>query len=97
MIHFYFKVLQSVQDDDLQLGVLECKAYHDVLIISKSQVHFDCLLQIHALDMEETSLGNIIRYSNTAKKGEWMAVHTINFTLNGMTSTSHRHVGESLH
>jgi hypothetical protein len=32
------------QAQDLQLGVLECKSYHNVLLNTKSQVDFDCLL-----------------------------------------------------
>jgi hypothetical protein len=38
---------------DLQLGVLECKVYHNVLVNTKSQVDFDCLLQLHKLDNTE--------------------------------------------
>jgi hypothetical protein len=37
----------------LQLGVLECKVYHNVLIKTKSQVEFDCLRQLHILDNTE--------------------------------------------
>jgi hypothetical protein len=37
------------QAQDLQLGVLECKVYHRVLMNTKSQVYFDCLLQLHML------------------------------------------------
>jgi hypothetical protein len=33
----------------LQLGVLECKVYHNILMNTKSQVDFDCLLQLHML------------------------------------------------
>jgi hypothetical protein len=38
------------QAQDLQLGVLECKVYHDTFINTKYQVDYDCLLQIHMLD-----------------------------------------------
>jgi hypothetical protein len=38
---------------DLQLGVVECKFYHNVLLNTKSQVDFDCLLQLHMLDKTE--------------------------------------------
>jgi hypothetical protein len=38
---------------DLQLGVLECKVYHNVLMNTKSQVDFDRLLQLHILDQTE--------------------------------------------
>jgi hypothetical protein len=31
------------QAKDLQLGVVECKVYHNVLMKTKSQVDFDCL------------------------------------------------------
>jgi hypothetical protein len=41
------------QVQDLQLGVVECKIYHNVLMNTKSQVDFDCLLQIHTLDNTE--------------------------------------------
>jgi hypothetical protein len=38
------------QEQDLKLGVVECKVYHNVLLNTKSQVDFDCLLQLHMLD-----------------------------------------------
>jgi hypothetical protein len=41
------------QAQDLQLGVLECKVYHNVLMNTKSQVYFDRLLQLHMLDQTE--------------------------------------------
>jgi hypothetical protein len=41
------------QAQDLQLGVLECKIYHHVLLNTKSQVDFDRLLQQHKLDKTE--------------------------------------------
>ena len=41
------------QNNDFQLGVLECKAYNNVLMDSKSQIDFDGLRQIHELDMAE--------------------------------------------
>jgi hypothetical protein len=41
------------QAQDLKLGVLECKAYHNVLLNTKSQVDFDCLFQLHMLDNTE--------------------------------------------
>jgi hypothetical protein len=37
----------------LQLGVVECKVYHNVLLNTKSQVNFDRLLQLHILDKTE--------------------------------------------
>jgi hypothetical protein len=41
------------QAQDLQLGVLECKVYHNILMNTKSQVNFDRLLQLHMLDNTE--------------------------------------------
>jgi hypothetical protein len=41
------------QSQDLQLGVVECKAYHIVLLNTKSQIDFDCFLQLHMLDQTE--------------------------------------------
>jgi hypothetical protein len=41
------------QAHDLQLGVLECKVYHNVLMNTKSQVDCNCLLQLHMLDNTE--------------------------------------------
>jgi hypothetical protein len=38
------------QVQDLQLGVVKYKVYHNVLLNIKSQVNFDCLLQLHMLD-----------------------------------------------
>jgi hypothetical protein len=41
------------QGQDLQLGVSECKVYHNVLINTKSQIDFDRLLQLHMLGKTE--------------------------------------------
>jgi hypothetical protein len=41
------------QAQDVQLGVLECKVYHNVLLNTKSQVDYDRLLQLHMLDQTE--------------------------------------------
>jgi hypothetical protein len=41
------------QAQDLQLGVLECKAYYSVSRNNKFQVDFDRLLQLHILDKTE--------------------------------------------
>jgi hypothetical protein len=41
------------QAQDLQLGVVECKVYHNVLMNTKSQVDFDCFLQLNLLDNTE--------------------------------------------
>jgi hypothetical protein len=41
------------QEQYLQLGVLECKVYQNILLNTKSQVDFDYLLQRHMLDNTE--------------------------------------------
>jgi hypothetical protein len=41
------------QAQDLQLGVVECKVHHNVLMNTKSQIDFDRLLQLHMLDKTE--------------------------------------------
>jgi hypothetical protein len=41
------------QAKDMQLGVVECKVYHNVLLNTKYQVDFDRLLQLHMLDKTE--------------------------------------------
>jgi hypothetical protein len=41
------------QAQDLQLGVLECKVHHTVLMNTKSQIDFDRLLQLHMLGQTE--------------------------------------------
>jgi hypothetical protein len=41
------------QAQDLQLGVLECKVYHNVLLNTKSQVDLDPFFQINMLDETE--------------------------------------------
>jgi hypothetical protein len=38
------------QAQDLQLGLVECKVYHNVLLNTKSQLDFYRLLQLHMLD-----------------------------------------------
>jgi hypothetical protein len=48
------------QKQDLQLGVVEYKVYHSVLLNTKSQVYFDRLVQLHMLDKTEKN-GNVIR------------------------------------
>ena len=49
----YFKVHEGFNDEKLELCVLECKVYHNVLMKSKSQIDFDRLRQIHYLDKAE--------------------------------------------
>jgi hypothetical protein len=44
------------QAQDLQLGVVEYKVYHNILLNTKSQVDFDCLLHLHML--RKTEEGN---------------------------------------
>jgi hypothetical protein len=41
------------QAQDLQLGVVECNVYHNVLMNTKCQIDFDCLLHLHMLDNTE--------------------------------------------
>jgi hypothetical protein len=48
-----FQAHGQSQAQDLQLGVLECNVYHNVLMNTKSQVDFDRLLQLHMLDNTE--------------------------------------------
>jgi hypothetical protein len=45
-----FQGLGKSQAQDFQLGVVECKVYHNVLLNTKFQVDFDCLLHLHMLD-----------------------------------------------
>jgi hypothetical protein len=45
-----FQAHRKSQAQDLQLGVVEYKVYHNVLMNAKSQIDFDCLLQLHMLD-----------------------------------------------
>jgi hypothetical protein len=37
----------------MQLGVLECKVYHNVLLNTESQIHFNRLIQLQTLDKTE--------------------------------------------
>jgi hypothetical protein len=41
------------QAQDLQLRVVKCKFYHNVLMNTKSQIDFDCFLQLQMLDNTE--------------------------------------------
>jgi hypothetical protein len=41
------------QAQDLHLGVVECKDYHNVFMNTKSQVDFDRLIQLYILDNTE--------------------------------------------
>jgi hypothetical protein len=49
----FFQGHGKSQGQDSQLGVVECKVYHNVLLNIKSQVDFDRLLQLHMLDKTE--------------------------------------------
>jgi hypothetical protein len=49
------------QAQDLQLGLVECKVYHNVLLNTNSQVDFDRLLHLHMLDKTEEDNVNVIR------------------------------------
>jgi hypothetical protein len=52
----------KLQAQDFQLEVVECKVFHDFLLNTKSQVDFDCLLQLHIQEKTEAvCLGNFIR------------------------------------
>jgi hypothetical protein len=41
------------QAQDLRLRVVECKFYYNVLLNTKSQIDFDCFLQLNMLDDNE--------------------------------------------
>jgi hypothetical protein len=45
-----FQGHRKSQAQDLQLGVLECKVHHNVLLNTKSQIDFDRLLQLNMLN-----------------------------------------------
>jgi hypothetical protein len=83
------------QAQDLQLGVVEYKVYHDVLMNTKSQVDFDRFLQLHTLDKTEEDkdifLGNVMRYLITAKKKERSTAQIISVWWNGMMSIRLNH------
>jgi hypothetical protein len=51
-----FQSHEKFQNNALLLGGLECKAHNNVLMDSKSQIEFDCLSQIHELDMAENAV-----------------------------------------
>jgi hypothetical protein len=48
-----FKGHGKCQAQDLQLTAVECKVYHNDFLNTKSQVDFDCFLQLHLLDQTE--------------------------------------------
>jgi hypothetical protein len=48
-----FQAHGKSQAQDLQLGVLECKVYHNVLLKTQYQIDFHCLLQLNMLNMTE--------------------------------------------
>jgi hypothetical protein len=43
----------KIQNEDLQLGFLECKAHHNVKMDTLSQIDFDNLRQPHMLNKPE--------------------------------------------
>jgi hypothetical protein len=55
---------------DLQLGVVECKVYHNILLNTKSQIDFDFLLQLHSLDETEED-NRIICFGKKCKLVEY--------------------------
>jgi hypothetical protein len=77
------------QEQDLQLGVSECKVYHDVLMNTKSQIDFDCFLQLHMLDQTEEDNDMswechlVVDYT---KKKEIITYQIISVWWNGMMS-----------
>jgi hypothetical protein len=52
-VAFLFQGHGNSQEQDLQLYVLECKDYDNVLMNIESQIDFDRLLQLHMLDKTE--------------------------------------------
>jgi hypothetical protein len=48
-----FQIHGKSQAQDLQLGILNCVAYHNILFNTKSQVGFDHLRQLPILDETE--------------------------------------------
>jgi hypothetical protein len=79
----------------VQLGVLECKVYHNVLMNTKSQVDFDRLLQLHMLDQtdEDNDISwechKVVDYYT--KKKEMSTAQIINVWWNGMISIRLNH------
>jgi hypothetical protein len=53
MMQILFQGHGKSQSQDLQLGVVLCKVYHNVSMNTKSQDDFDHLLQLHMLDYTE--------------------------------------------
>jgi hypothetical protein len=48
-----FKCDENFKGIDLKLGRTECRVYHNFLLESNPQFKFDCLSQLHTLDMTE--------------------------------------------
>jgi hypothetical protein len=78
------------QAQDLQLGLFECKVYHNVLLSSKYQDDFDCLLQLIMVDKTEEykciSWG-CYKVVDDCKEKEIMTAQMISVWWNGMIST----------
>ena len=91
----YFKGHAGFNDEKLQLGVLECKVYHNVLMKSNSQIDFDCLRQIHYLDKAEEDRENSWECSKVLKhyeyRGEDGNIQQLTFLWNGMILTKRGH------
>jgi hypothetical protein len=51
-----FQDYGNSQTQDLQLGVFECKVYHDALMNTKSHVNFDFLSEFYMLDKTEENV-----------------------------------------
>jgi hypothetical protein len=84
-----FQVHGKSQAQDLQLGVMDCKVYHSIVLNSKSQVDFDCLLQLHTLDKTEEGKNmswechNVVDY---CKEKEISTAQITSVWWNGMIS-----------
>ena len=55
--------MEKFNNEDLQLGVKECKAYHNGLMQSKSIMEFDRLRHLYILDMAEDDRDTSRQYS----------------------------------
>jgi hypothetical protein len=82
------------QAQDLQLGVVECKVYHNVLMNTKYQIDFDRLLQLHMLDFTEKDndmsweCHKVVDYY---KEKEMSTAQIISVWWNGMISIRTNH------
>jgi hypothetical protein len=77
------------QAQDLQLGILECKVYHNLLLNTKSQVDFDRLLQLYMLDKTEEDNDMSWEFHKVVdywKEKEMIIAQIISVWWNGMIS-----------